>query len=353
MYKFKRKDNKFVWEGDSMILEYSNPSIQAFTNYSNINSINDIMYYYYTVKLYKKYENKKINEIELVSEKRTGDFPCIDQLESILNDVLNIELNNNTSQKIKYKNGNCEYVYITNTDGFGCDDFYRIEKRKYNDNIFYNLYIGCAIDDMIDMDSVGINIFNLKEEDIIELQKCVKEFIKYSIEEYNKELKRDKYYRIIHNSIYEYDIHGKLTNIIKKEDFADVIYLKDNRELEYINVLIEDIGDNFVVINGSTMDIYNIPDIFRVVQEDRLKYNEIEIAKDLINVLDDFMLNDFKELDKEMLFDEYCELIINRTWMCRDEHKYIENYEINKGLPHAERMKEVVMVVIDKIKQML
>ena len=32
MYKFKRKDDKFIWEGDSMILEYSNPSIQAFTN---------------------------------------------------------------------------------------------------------------------------------------------------------------------------------------------------------------------------------------------------------------------------------------------------------------------------------
>ena len=357
MYKHKRESDKFIWEGDSMILEYSNPSIQAFTSYTKIDSIKDIMYYYYDVKLYKKYENGESNEIKLVSEKRTYDFPCIDQLENMLNEVLNIELNNSTSQKIKYKNGNCEYVYITNTDGFGCDDYYRIEKRHYNDNIFYNLYIGCAIDDMIDMDSVGINITNIKEEEIIELQKCVKEFIKYSINEYNKETENSKkVYKIKDGNIYKYD-NNLLTDIIQVGDIVDLYNVVNNKETYYYNAVIKEIKDNNITIityNGEeVINIENIPDMFKNVSDYKLKYNEMEISQDFINLINEEIMNEFKTLDREYLFDKYSKLIIDLTWMCREEHEYIGNYNIDNSLDPVDRMRNVVLVVIDNIKDII
>ena len=81
-----------------MVLEYSEPSIQAFQEYLPVKDFKDIMYYYYTVKIFKKIYNSK--EI-LVSERYVYDFPCIDELKWIIEHQLN---NNPTidGQKIEY-----------------------------------------------------------------------------------------------------------------------------------------------------------------------------------------------------------------------------------------------------------
>ena len=99
-FKFiKTEDNRFRWESDFMVLEYSEPSIQAFQEYLPVKDFKDIMYYYYTVKIFKKIDNSK--EI-LVSERYVSDFPCIDELKWIIEHQLN---NNPTinGQKIEYK----------------------------------------------------------------------------------------------------------------------------------------------------------------------------------------------------------------------------------------------------------
>ena len=101
-FKFiKTDDDRFRWESDFMVLEYSEPSIQAFQEYLPVKDFKDIMYYYYTVKIFKKIDKSK--EI-LVSERYVYDFPCIDELKWIIEHQLN---NNPTinGQKIEYQSG--------------------------------------------------------------------------------------------------------------------------------------------------------------------------------------------------------------------------------------------------------
>ena len=90
----KTDDNRFRWESNFMALEYSEPSIQAFNEYEKVKDIEDFMYYYYTVKIFKKVEeyeddnDKPVIKEGLVSERHTYDFPCIDELKWILEEIL-------------------------------------------------------------------------------------------------------------------------------------------------------------------------------------------------------------------------------------------------------------------------
>ena len=357
MYKHKRESDKFIWEGDSIILEYSNPKIQAFTSYTKIDSIKDIMYYYYDVKLYKK-KKLYIDTIkeELISEVSTYDFPTINQFYYMINEVLNIDLNDKNSQKIEYRDKLYEYSYTTYTSGFSCDDFYRINKVKnIKNDIYYNLYIGCSIDETIN--SEGVNIFYINDNDMIELQKCVKEFIKYSINEYNKETENSKkVYKIKDGNIYKYD-NNLLTDIIQVGDIVDLYNVVNNKETYYYNAVIKEIKDNNITIityNGEeVINIENIPDMFKNVPDYKLKYNEMEISQDFINLINEEIMNEFKTLDREYLFDKYSKLIIDLTWMCREEHEYIGNYNIDNSLDPVDRMRNVVLVVIDNIKDII
>lgn len=134
IFRFKRTRNKFRWESDFMALEFSDPSIQGFNSYIPLKGEKDIMYYYYIVRIYKKFEtdDKDENEIiqwELVSSRGTHDFPSILELKWILEE----QLKDNTKidgQKIVYRDGDIAYTKTMFTEGFACDDFYEIEKQS-------------------------------------------------------------------------------------------------------------------------------------------------------------------------------------------------------------------------------
>ena len=76
-FKFNRHKNKFRWESDFMVLEFSNPSIEGFSSFTNLEDEKDIMYYYYTVKIFKKMidwddedDEKEIVTWKLVSKRK-------------------------------------------------------------------------------------------------------------------------------------------------------------------------------------------------------------------------------------------------------------------------------------------
>ena len=158
------ENNKHIWSNDSIKLVFSNPSIQAHDDYSFVENINDILYYYYTIEIYKKVyyrwdENRDepVYKWSLVAKRNTHDWPCIEQLLYILEYMKDLDIVLN-GEKHEYQSGNVKYSKHFHTEGFACDDFYEITKYVNEDGKVdsYVVYIGCTFNTNGDLNSAGI-----------------------------------------------------------------------------------------------------------------------------------------------------------------------------------------------------
>ena len=365
-FKFNRHKNKFRWESDFMVLEFSNPSIEGFSSFTNLEDEKDIMYYYYTVKIFKKMidwddedDEKEIVTWKLVSKRKVYDFPSIVDLKWILD----YQLNDDTTiggQKIEYTNGHIAYSKVMCTEGFACDDLYEIRKIvRIQDNLErYVVYVGTTFDIQGDLNSSGIRTPYVERKDIEELLNCVNSFIKYSIEEHNKGVSRCKEaYEIKNNKLYEYNFDKEYAdkNVIEymfcEGDVLDLYVVINNIETSYDEVTVSKITDNIVELDdGTKIDVDTIYFVSNNVSEEKLKYNEYEIAKEFIGVLSKDEILEFKNWTINRLFSKYQMSIIRRTHMCRDEHEYETVHASSSGVTG---IKPVVNKVIEIIKTMI
>ena len=352
-FKFiKTDDNRFRWESDFMVLEYSEPSIQAFQEYLPVKDFKDIMYYYYTVKIFKKIDKSK--EI-LISERYVYDFPCIEELKWIIEHQLN---NNPTinGQKIEYQSGDIRYKETFESEGFACEDFYSISKStdENNKNERYSIYIGTTYDDNGDLTSNGIRTPYINEYDLKELLKCVDSFIQYSIDKNNNELKQlENSFKIKSNKLYEYHYDNKLESIYTICDtIKDLTYIKNNEQIEDRDLYITNIKDDKIIFsNKLTVYIKDLRYICDKVPDNKLTYNEKQCAKDFIDILNNDEIEEFKTNDIDYLLDKYKNAIVNRTNMCiNDNRNYVTTYEKNMGI---DGITPVVETVIKYIKELL
>lgn len=306
-FKFIKKYNIFIWQNSSIKIEFSHPEIQALEDDFPIKNVKDILYYYYTVKIYKstyieepiymenendnsKVEHERAKKWELVSEVHTHDFPCITQLQWILNYLIDECDPIKDGQKNEYKNGTVTRTYTVRTEGWGCDDFYEIKKtvlEKWNECTnterypLYSLFVGCGIEDECPQSYNGINICHLTEGDIFELQKCVNSFIQYSINIHNNNLKKiNLAYRnsleIRDGRLYQYEIFYNYNN----EELIDAFTTK---KLEAIYIVGDCVNIDIMSIdnNGNNYtENYNSKKIIGFTQDTIL----FEDKKDKIEV---------------------------------------------------------------------
>ena len=352
-FKFiKTEDNRFRWKSNFMVLEYSEPSIQAFQEYLPVKDFKDIMYYYYTVKIFKKIYNSK--EI-LVSERYVYDFPCITQLKWIIEHQLN---NNPTinGQKIEYESGDIRYRETFESEGFACEDFYSISKStdKNNKNEKYSIYIGTTYNNNGDLTSNGIRTPYINRNDLKELLKCVDSFIQYSIDKNNNELKEsENCFKIKGNKLYEYDYESNLESIYCIGDnIKHITYIDNNKQCSKNNLIITNIKNDKVFFKGGlclfTKDIRYMR---TKVQDNKLTYNEQQCAEDFISILNTDEKHDFISNDVNELLLKYKNAIVNRTNMCIDKNRnYMTKYEKNMGI---DGITPVVETVINNIKYIL
>lgn len=361
-FKFKKINNKFRWESDFMVLEFSSPSIQGFSDYINLTSEEEIMYYYYSVKIFKKtieYDDneKEIVKLKLVSKREISDFPNIQQLKWIID----YHLNDNTivdGQKIIYQSGDIRYSKVMETEGFACDDFYEIIKSvdsKGKDDR-YIVYCGTTFDIQGDLNSSGIRTPYVNRKDIEELFKCVCDFIQYSLNEHNQRVKIwANRYELKNNKIYEYNSDDKIINkdniesIFAIGDTLNIITVTNNKEDDYDKVIITKIeGENITLNNGDIINSNSIVYISNEPNDEMLKYKEDEIAKEFIGILSSKEKEEFKNCNIDKLLKKYKMAIIGRTWMCREEHAFDIDYDkgdrINAVIP-------IVKNIIDVIKK--
>ncbi|TBX14288.1 hypothetical protein BFS06_13845 [Clostridium perfringens] len=359
-FKFKRIKDRFIWESNFMVLEFSSPRIQTFSDYIHLKDETEIMYYYYTVKVFKKIEDydkndKIITKYKLVTKRNVYDFPCITELKAILEYQLKDDTTMN-GQKIKYNSGDIHYSKVMATEGFACDDFYEIKKiiNTKNKKERYVVYVGTTYDFQGDLNSVGIRTPYVERADIEELLKCVSEFIKYSIDMHNRGVDNcvDNY-KVKGNKIYKYDEadKDKLEAIYAVGDILDITTVVDNTQFEYNKTqLVEANKENIVLSDGTILNSKTIVYMNNKVSNEMLNYNENQIAEEFVALLNDEEVGEFIKYDSNHLLHIYKMAIIRRTSMCVESHNFNMNY---KNGDRVEAVTPIVKDVIDKIKLIL
>lgn len=352
MFKFIRTKDKFKWESKSLVLEFSEPSIQGFDDYIQMSDIDDVMYYYYTVKIFKKTQDRNGNaKFVLIGKRRIHDFPCMKQLKYLLEHILS-DYDFKTGQSNLYSDDETYYTTTLQTCGFVCEDFYEISRTvdSEGNNETFTFYCGVTYDTQGDLNNVGIRTEYVDRSSLIELQKCITEFISYSLKCHNKEILSWKAnLELEHGKLYEYSNDGVLEHIYAIGDNVDITTVVDNNQYRYSNFSITKIENGIIYSLGVQVNIDTIYFISNNISNELLSYNEEQVADEFISILADEEKAYFLCTENETILNKYNDVIIGRTKMCRDEH----NFQYTSTGNPTEDIKPIVLNVIKIIKQML
>ena len=343
------KGKSIEWINNDIKVKYVYRGMQAFNEYEEIKDVKDILYYYYDMFIYtKKYEYKEdelVSKWNLVTSCYTHDFPEIIDFNDLIKYILKLDLNKKKTrkkaQKIIYTDKTKEYSYKMNVENCLFDDYYEITKTQKGKKKNYSLYIGCSISSQGNRRTTGIS-FKLNEEDLKNLLDCTEIFINYSIVDNNEKTKlyndlNTSNKKIESDKIFEYKIKdNKILDAIESiyviGDLVDVKVREGEHIKSYNNVIITGINSPdkikcLIETGEEEIKEFNITDIIGIYDdppEEKLKYKIEEIAKDFMQVViknNEYMKKDFSVLDEDSLYKKYGDAIINRTWMCRDEHE--------------------------------
>lgn len=363
---------KHVWQMDSIRVEFDRPEIQAVHTAKIMESSNDIMYYYYTVRIYKyvttgydeDYDN--IKNWVLFKEIRTYDFDNILVFHKILKDFIDGNIPAEDGQKIKTID-ETYYVNTLDTTSMLAEDYYAVSRIGVlkDKNPEFNVSIGGSLDNIAGIEIESVTIRRLNMDNIKNIYEVVDDFINYSIQYQNEKdvaywEKNRKSYRIRDGRIYKLLNSKKgIEDIFVVGDKLEVMWLQDltyrKLPIEKDEVVITEIKDNeFVVRDFSgeefTIDINMLIHTFGELPTSRINLGMEDLAKDFVTILGEKEKEEFRIKDNDKLFRKYQEAIINRGWMCRSEHDFIDD---DSDIPANEQAKEVVKRMIPIIKSLL
>lgn len=366
MFEFNKFGNKYRWEDYSTRIEYSNPRISSGGRYfTPLKDENDIFYYYYAIKIYRKDRDGIAHKI---FENITHDFPCIIELKYILEHLLDMMPDENW-QTIHFgdEDDTIEKRYMMKTGGFGNDDKCSVTKYIRENSEFYSFFFGFPQEDGFGT-AWGILLDKLEREEIESLLNCVKAFINYSIEYENKmialELKKERSNKVIENGkIYEFKTDKKLVDktvieniYVRGARLSSCHFLQNGecKDMPYNNTIIDNIKRDSVILRNNLSDELteiNIHDLLYIsddVAEELIKMDIDEIVDDFIGILSENEKDYFRNTPIDDIYHRYHEAIINRSWMCRTEHPFHKDDVYNVEMAD-NAVKEVIVKIVGKL----
>lgn len=156
---------KSIWRYNDIKIVFSEPSIQAPEKIVDVEDAEDILYYYYTLTVYRKCD-KKWKEVLCAN---VWDFPQILDLERVLEMLNKSSYDDNSWQVDKSDDGSTVWYQKSYTlSGIVPEDFYTIEKevRIWDGDMYecFNLTVGAG---KFDSDTVtSVVLRKLKPEEI-------------------------------------------------------------------------------------------------------------------------------------------------------------------------------------------
>ncbi len=136
---------KSIWRYNDIKIVFSEPSIQAPEKIVDVEDAEDILYYYYTLTVYRKCD-KKWKEVLCAN---VWDFPQILDLERVLEMLNKSSYDDNSWQVDKSDDGSTVWYQKSYTlSGIVPEDFYTIEKevRIWDGDMYecFNLTVGAV-----------------------------------------------------------------------------------------------------------------------------------------------------------------------------------------------------------------
>lgn len=387
-YFFRKENGTYTWIGPELKLVFSNLSFQANDEYGFLESVNGILYLYYTIEIYAKQysyddEGEEIYSWRFISKKNTYDFPTITELQYILKQYLENKVSIDECRLIHYYHcgeimkDRIGYIHSMDTGSSFYDDCYQIERiidKEHNREISrnYYLYAGCSIDPQGGGASVGIKT-RISEGGLRCLYQCITEFLNEGIQKHNninrETLSKAEYSIDKNNRLLKIE-NGKITQLFLEGEEIDsvCIYVGDlNSENfhseSYNNVILSKFNKNEVTIKNGyckhgnenynnlkenrmiSFPTKNIIYVFTKIEEPILSLNEENIAEDFRKVLTEEELNQIKISTLEEMYQKWYEVIVNRYIIFRDEHHFKSIKE-----DKIENKKEAINTILKLLK---
>jgi predicted metal-binding transcription factor (methanogenesis marker protein 9) len=317
---------------------------------------------------YDEEQNKEYFTWDKEFDSFVWDFPGIEVLFNGINALVNNEIPLDEYMTVKYKNDDEMKAYTIFNDDFFCEDIYIITKMYLNKEIkeedaAYSIQFGTVDNGVTKM----IKVSCLNKDNVCEIRDMALAFVDMSIEIYN-ELMEKEYERRSKNKyaidkvfVVDEDFNNGGTEFYVIDDIVELHYIENDKKIEIFNATITNITDEGICVLYDKDKKLSIKyaDIYAVYtdldNDKKLNYNEEEVAADFIETIlnnSPKLLEEFKTDSIELLVEKYGDIIIDRTWMCRDEHPFNRNRPQNSN--YVEYAKNIISKkIIPIIKNLL
>ena len=147
--------------------------------------------------------------------------------------------------------------------------------------------------------------------------------------------------------------------VVPGDKFDFIVYWVENNdtfvERTCSNVIVESVDENYEILyatDGREFDLDKITFFMASEPTAKLHYGLAEIVDDFYDILSKEEKQEFQHKTVDELFEKYHWPIVNRSWMCREEHDFITKYpdlSTIRDNGNHEHVFEVVRRVIGEI----
>lgn len=352
-----------TWELDDVRVVFSDPDIQAWESVIMVQDISEILYYYYTVTVYRKVAQEKKEKVKIKWKKAFSvgayDFPALLSVPDMVKELAKNDFATAAWQK-KTKTDNHGHLQTwlrksCSTVDVLAEDCYEMSRtvcltgnKRGIDSC--TLYLGTGLEnDGSDVQASytrGLNI-SLRVKDLVSFGDAASAFIQMSIDLRNQQEQQrldeaKRAFSCKNRKLYE--IHdGAIESIYQKGDKVSIQILSDDKDRNLVyedfqDVTIVNVLTDSIVVAGGTRQIrHNVKALECVVEisltalvficneltdSPKLHYNVDQCLADFLPLLSDEERQEFATKDEPYLVQKWQNAVINRTWMCRGEHGF-------------------------------
>lgn len=354
------KKIKSTWIYDDVKVEFSEPSIQAWESVVHAETTKDILYYYYTMTVYRRNDKKKWKK-EFVSY--AWDFPALLCINSMAEELLKDDFDGGSWQKTQIldTDGIMWYKKSIDTAGIVNEDIYRLTRTVRIDedekHDWFTIDVGSGNDPRFTpytCEAAFVSFDMLKREDFMGFVNTVKDFIDKSIKAFNQEqdknIKLEAGARVVKNGkLYEYKdrlegIAGcnKLESVYIPDDSLDfkIKTKKDEKDIfvNFYNCKLVSVEDGFITVTDGYKRVQQKPESLEGQQvkipvetimysnaiepSEKLKFSKKQCVDDFYAIMSDKEKTEFAETPIDALIKKWFDTVANRTWTFRDEHGF-------------------------------
>lgn len=354
------KKIKSTWIYDDVKVEFSEPSIQAWESVVHAKSVKDILYYYYTMTVYRRNDKKKWKR-EFISY--ACDFQALLCVNGMAEELLKDDFDGGTWQKtqIPDSDGIIWYKKSIDTAGIINEDIYRLARTVRIDEDekldWFTVDVGSGNDPRFAPYTGGaafVSFDMLKREDFMAFVNTVKDFIDKSIKAFNQEqdknIQLEAGARVVKNGkLYEYKdrIEGiarcnKLESVYIPGDSLDfkIKTQKDDKDIfvDFHNCRLVSVEDGFITVTDGYKTVHQKPESLEGQQvripvetimysnaiepSTKLRFSKKQCMDDFYAIMSDEEKAEFAEIPIDALVEKWFGAVVDRTWIFRDEHGF-------------------------------